>query len=247
MKSHKLFSFFRADDGAGTSEILFEEISDKSNIWTRIDFPLDIKDKNYQVVMSGQYTRMETMPFGNFSLFYTSYLPDFIQYFYPQNGICIQKYHCWPKNDGEKWSRKNYFEIPSCGNIVIFITEFVILGTFYEVRESSLLHGGISRCMNQSSITCLVQWACVALLRIKIFFLCIEITQKFDKNSPIPCYFLLSNSSQKNPPKNFLPKIPPKIQKISKKFLRFWKYVSYSLHCTWRTKTLSGLFLFDLD
>ena len=60
------FSFFRADDGAGTSEILFEEISDKSNIWTRIDFPLDIKDKNYQVVMSGQYTRMETMPFGKF-------------------------------------------------------------------------------------------------------------------------------------------------------------------------------------
>ena len=63
-----MFSFFRADDGAGTSEILFEEISDKSNIWTRIDFPLDIKDKNYQVVMSGQYTRMETMPFGKFSL-----------------------------------------------------------------------------------------------------------------------------------------------------------------------------------
>ena len=63
-----MFSFFRADDGAGTPEILFEEISDKSNIWTRIDFPLDIKDKNYQVVMSGQYTRMETMPFGKFSL-----------------------------------------------------------------------------------------------------------------------------------------------------------------------------------
>ena len=21
-------------------------------------------------------------------------------------------YHFWPKNDGEKWSRKNYFEIP---------------------------------------------------------------------------------------------------------------------------------------
>ena len=61
-----MFSFFRADDG--TNEILFEEISDKSNIWTRIDFPLDIKDKNYQVVMSGQYTRMETMPFGKFSL-----------------------------------------------------------------------------------------------------------------------------------------------------------------------------------
>ena len=30
----------------------------------------------------------------------------------------------------EKWSRKIYFEIPPCGKIVIFITEFVILGTF---------------------------------------------------------------------------------------------------------------------
>ena len=36
----------------------------------------------------------------------------------------------WPKNDREKWSRKFYFEIPSCGKIVVFITEFVILGTF---------------------------------------------------------------------------------------------------------------------
>ena len=36
----------------------------------------------------------------------------------------------WPKNDGEKWSKKIYFEIPPCGKIVIFITEFVILGTF---------------------------------------------------------------------------------------------------------------------
>ena len=35
-----------------------------------------------------------------------------------------------PKNDGEKWPRKNYFEIPQCGKIVIFIIEFVILGTF---------------------------------------------------------------------------------------------------------------------
>ena len=31
---------------------------------------------------------------------------------------------------GEKWSRKIYFEIPTCGKIVNFITEFVILGTF---------------------------------------------------------------------------------------------------------------------
>ena len=25
---------------------------------------------------------------------------------YPKNGICIQKYHFWPKNDGEKWPIK---------------------------------------------------------------------------------------------------------------------------------------------
>ena len=92
-RGHKLIflSFSRADDGAGTSEILFEEISDKSNIWTRIDFPLDIKDKNYQVVMSGQYTRMETMPFGNFSLFVWKFLfSDFYFYF------CLKFQVIWP-------------------------------------------------------------------------------------------------------------------------------------------------------
>ena len=31
-----------------------------------------------------------------------------------QNGICDKKYYFWPKNDDEKWSRKNYFEIPPC-------------------------------------------------------------------------------------------------------------------------------------
>ena len=41
-----------------------------------------------------------------------------------------KKYNFWPKNDSEKWSRKIYFEIPPCGKIVIFITEFVILDTF---------------------------------------------------------------------------------------------------------------------
>ena len=33
-----------------------------------------------------------------------------------QNGIWVKFYHFWPKNDDEKWSRKNIFEIPSCGN-----------------------------------------------------------------------------------------------------------------------------------
>ena len=35
-----------------------------------------------------------------------------------KNTICI-----WPKNDGEKWSRKIYFEIPPSGKTVIFITD----------------------------------------------------------------------------------------------------------------------------
>ena len=67
--------FFRTDDASGTSEILFEEISDKSNIWTRIDFPIDVKDKNYQIVMSGQYTRMENMPLGDIAIDDISFTP----------------------------------------------------------------------------------------------------------------------------------------------------------------------------
>ena len=27
----------------------------------------------------------------------------------------------WPKNDGEKWSRKNIFEIPTCGRFFFII------------------------------------------------------------------------------------------------------------------------------
>ena len=30
-------------------------------------------------------------------------------------------YHFWPKNDGEKWSRKNIFEIPSCASHFLLI------------------------------------------------------------------------------------------------------------------------------
>ena len=58
----------------------------------------------------------------------TRYSP--VIHFYPQSGICVQKYNFWPKNDVEKWSRKSYFEIPPCEKTVIFITEFVILGPF---------------------------------------------------------------------------------------------------------------------
>ena len=43
-----------------------------------------------------------------------------------------------PKNDGEKWSRKNNFEIPPCPHHGIFITEFVLLiktPLFYELNS----------------------------------------------------------------------------------------------------------------
>jgi hypothetical protein len=33
-----------------------------------------------------------------------------------QNGIWVKFYHFWPKNDGEKWFRKNIFEIPPCAH-----------------------------------------------------------------------------------------------------------------------------------
>ena len=39
----------------------------------------------------------------------------------------VKFYHFWPKNNDEKWSRKNIFEIPPCAHHVIFITEFVLL------------------------------------------------------------------------------------------------------------------------
>ena len=56
----------------------------------------------------------------------------------------ILKYNLWPKYDGEKWSRKNYLEVPTCGKMVMFIAEFVILDTS-DVRKNSLSHGGISK------------------------------------------------------------------------------------------------------
>ena len=45
----------------------------------------------------------------------------------------------YPKNDGEKWSRKIYFEITPCGKMVIFITQFVILGTFIKKGKKLFL------------------------------------------------------------------------------------------------------------
>ena len=60
-------------------------------------------------------------------------------------------YHFWPKNDGEKWSRKNVFEIPPCAHYVISITEFILLikiPPLYEVNSFNRkwqAHGGISK------------------------------------------------------------------------------------------------------
>ena len=69
--------------------------------------------------------------------FFVHILLDWIIHrFYPQNGICIQKYNFWPKNDGEKWSRKIYFEIPPCGKMVIFVLSS---------KKNSLPHERISK------------------------------------------------------------------------------------------------------
>ena len=38
-----------------------------------------------------------------------------------QNGIRVKFHHIWPKNDGEKWSRKSIFEISSCGSHFLLI------------------------------------------------------------------------------------------------------------------------------
>ena len=61
-----------------------------------------------------------------FDTFNTSYLTDSYIVF-TKNWNLDPKLHFWPKNDGEKWSRKIYFEIPPCGKTVIFVTEFEIL------------------------------------------------------------------------------------------------------------------------
>ena len=59
----------------------------------------------------------------------------FIDRFYPQNWICIwNDYNIWPKNDGEKWFRKNIFEIPPYAkqSLLIFrLLIYLINGKFF--------------------------------------------------------------------------------------------------------------------
>ena len=38
-----------------------------------------------------------------------------------QNGIWVEFYHFWPKNDGQKQSRKNISEIPACASTFLLI------------------------------------------------------------------------------------------------------------------------------
>ena len=44
--------------------------------------------------------------------FNTSYLTESYIIFTLKMESVSKKYNFWPKNDGEKWSRKNIFEIP---------------------------------------------------------------------------------------------------------------------------------------
>ena len=70
--------------------------------------------------------------------FNIQYVYDKSDHCFPgQNGIWVKYWHFWPKNDGEKWSRKNTFEIPTCAHHAIFINELVLLiktPLFYEVN-----------------------------------------------------------------------------------------------------------------
>ena len=54
-----------------------------------------------------------------------------------QNGIWVKFYHLWPKNDCEKWRRKNIFEILPCGkpksDPLIYFKEW---GIFYKITNS---------------------------------------------------------------------------------------------------------------
>ena len=71
----------------------------------------------------------------------TSYLTDSYIIF-----TLKMEYNFWPKNDGEKWSRNIYFEIPpSMREDCYFYYWICDFGHFYEVRKNSLPHGGISK------------------------------------------------------------------------------------------------------
>ena len=39
---------------------------------------------------------------------------SFLQCLPGQNRVWVKFEHFWPKNDSEKWYRKNIFEIPTC-------------------------------------------------------------------------------------------------------------------------------------
>ena len=61
--------------------------------------------------------------------------------YHVQNGIWVTIYHFWPKNDDEKWHRKNYFEIPPCPkpfleNLFYFI-EKGIFGSNYKFSNKN--------------------------------------------------------------------------------------------------------------
>jgi hypothetical protein len=59
--------------------------------------------------------------------------------------------HFWPSNDGVKWSRKNIFEIPSCGRPFLLIHFTSQKGVFLHQMTNSVSkmaifpHGGISK------------------------------------------------------------------------------------------------------
>ena len=59
----------------------------------------------------------------------------------------VYKKHFWPNNDSEKWSRKNYFEIPPCGKLLSLTSKKgrILTKIANSVIKMTFAHGGISK------------------------------------------------------------------------------------------------------
>ena len=68
----------------------------------------------YQIFLEIFYLVQTLKPITRVSFINTSYLTDSYIVFTLKMESVSKKYNFWPKNDGEKWSRKIYFEIPPC-------------------------------------------------------------------------------------------------------------------------------------
>ena len=82
------------------------ELTDKEQRW-------DNNNTRYAIIFSRKLAVANCSRALN-----TSYLTDSYIGFTLKMESVFKKLHFWPKNDGEKWSRKNIFEIPPCERLL---------------------------------------------------------------------------------------------------------------------------------